>query len=142
MKSSGSYVCPGDTHPPISELNLYPRVLLHSIAPNTRMTAVDYPEAFHIPTRGRWEGSLQDLCEIVDNMSEELALGNIVEVECRKQMSNFILHRFVLVRMKTEAGRDVYLRLDRRADTSVGICEIVSAGGITSANDCASYSYY
>lgn len=143
MKSSGSYVSPGpvDMHPPISQSNTHSSVLLHSELVASDTAAV-YSEAFHIPTRGRWDGSLQDICEIVDNMSEELALAEIVEVECRKQMNNLILHRFILFRMKTEAGRDVYLRLDRRADTSVGICGIVSAGGTTSANDCASYSYY
>jgi hypothetical protein len=117
-------------------------VHLYSIPSDTGTRAVGYSEGFQIPTRGRWDGSLMDLCEIVDNMSQELAWTHIAEIECRKQTSNLILHRFVLVRMKTEAGRDVYLRLDRRADTSFGICGIVSAGGITSANDCASYSYY
>lgn len=138
MKSSGSYVTPGpvDMHSPIFQSNTHSSVLLHSESVASDTAAV-YSEAFHIPTRGRW-GYMRNRRQYV----RELALADIVEVECRKQMNNLILHRFILLHIKTEAGRDVYLRLDRRADTSVGICGIVSAGGTTSANDCASYSYY
>ena len=112
-----------------------------SVSPSLR-------HAFHVPYHGRWEGFVQDLCNILDNSCDELATAEIVELQCRKQMLGIILHRFLLIRLRMRAGtgnemeEDVYLRLDRRADPRVGISALVRTGGATNANDCVSQTLF
>ena len=99
--------------------------------------------AFHVPYHGRWEGLLQDLCDIIDTPCHELVTAEIAELQCRKQMIGIILHRFLVMRLRTPAGagdgsEDIYLRLDRRADPNARIGRLIRTGA-TDANDCVSH---
>ena len=99
-----------------------------------------------VPYCGRWEGQLSELCVIVET-DETLSVAQIVELQCRKQMIGLVLHRFLLIRLRirgdlndgeSEVDTEAFLRLDRRADPTAGIGDIIWRGGATDSNDCVS----
>lgn len=51
------------------------------------------------------------------------------------ERSGVILHRFLVLELKREDKKPIYLRLDRRLGEGVSRMTLLRASGVTSAND-------
>ncbi|KAF8309922.1 hypothetical protein DL93DRAFT_2230640 [Clavulina sp. PMI_390] len=85
--------------------------------------------------------SLSELCDLIDIRSS-LANADILSVECYAQRVNlnFVLHRFLILHLRRQGRKDVYLRMDRRADGGVSLPKMMLQRGQTAAHDEANLS--
>ena len=68
-----------------------------------------------------WEGTIQSFCDIMETSCNELLTGDVVELQCRKQILGNVVHRFLQIQVRVRLcgdsrSEDFYLRLDWRAD--------------------------
>lgn len=84
--------------------------------------------------------SLADVCIHID-AHPSLRAAEIVSTECYALRAGAVTHRFVVLELRRQGRKDVWLRLDRRRGEKVSIFRFLSASGITDANDrvCPSY---
>ncbi|KAF8309921.1 hypothetical protein DL93DRAFT_2230639 [Clavulina sp. PMI_390] len=83
--------------------------------------------------------SLSELCDLI-TIRSSLANAEILSVESYSQRVNFITHRFLILRLRRQGRKDVYLRLDRRAASEISLTKLVFSGGHTVARDEANLS--
>ncbi|KAF8344351.1 uncharacterized protein EI90DRAFT_2964283 [Cantharellus anzutake] len=81
---------------------------------------------------------LEDLCDRVIDKHMWLQMARIVSTSCYSQYRNFVLHRFLIFRLYRPEKKDIWLRIDRKAGST--ILSLVRKGGKTRANDTAQLS--
>lgn len=87
-----------------------------------------------IVSHGLLQLELSELCNLI-KARRSLSLAEIVSVECYAQRVGLILHRFLVLHLRREGRKDMYLRMDRRAAKDVSLTELVWASGQTQARD-------
>ena len=87
-----------------------------------------------IPLFGFPTLTAQELCQFVAT-SDSLQSAEIISIEGYLQMIRVIPHRFLVMHLRREGHKDVWLRLDRRTDSNVGTFGLIARAGRTKAND-------
>lgn len=84
--------------------------------------------------------TLEQLCDFIAK-HPSLASAQIITCSSYMQRSLFLVtHRFLVLRLHRARRKDVWLRLDRRRSTEVGLVDFSSDLGVTPANDVVSVS--
>lgn len=68
-------------------------------------------------------------------MRDSLARAEIVSAECYVQRFGLFNHRFLILHLRREGRKDMYLRMDRRAANDVSLTELVWSSGQTQSRD-------
>lgn len=87
-----------------------------------------------VVSHGVLQLDLSELCDLIAARSS-LARAEIVSAECYVQRIGLINHRFLILHLRREGRKDIYLRIDRRAARDVSLTELVWASGQTHAQD-------
>lgn len=93
-----------------------------------------------MPLYGVLDLSLADVCNHIDGHSS-LRSAKIVSTECYAMKAGAVMHRFVILELRREGRKDVWLRLDRRRGNKVSFFRFLAASGITQANDRVRQTY-
>ncbi|KAF8308163.1 hypothetical protein DL93DRAFT_2159211 [Clavulina sp. PMI_390] len=91
------------------------------------------------PQYGVINFSLADLCKYID-IHRSLQIAAIITSECYFEAAGPVLHRFLLLELRREGRKIIWLRLDRRRGENVSLIKFLSTSGVTKANDQAMLS--
>lgn len=91
-----------------------------------------------VPQVGSIDLPLAKLCTYVDEQ-QSLQCAQIMATECYSQSSGAVTHRFLLLELRREGRKDIWLRLDRRRGEGTSLLKFLSSVGITKANDRVSW---
>ena len=108
-----------------------------SLNPIARMSAVLSSTSVNtfLPQQGGYGGSLNLLCQLVD-MYTALQYATIVSTECYTQrIAVQVVHRFLILELKREGKKTIWLRMDRRRSKLVNTQRFLFGRGSTDAND-------
>ena len=95
---------------------------------------------------GHWEGTIRSFCDIIKTSCNELLTGDVVELQCRKQILGDVFHHFLQIQVRVRLCgdsriEDFYLRLDWRADHAPRLDESnISAWEATNSTSYVSHS--
>ncbi|KAF8306152.1 hypothetical protein DL93DRAFT_244463 [Clavulina sp. PMI_390] len=78
--------------------------------------------------------SLSDVCDFIEN-GPALRGAQIVAVSGHWQRVGFIVHRFVMLRLRRPNHKDIWMRLDRNAADGTSLLKFMATNGTTEAND-------
>ncbi|KAF8309238.1 hypothetical protein DL93DRAFT_2231111 [Clavulina sp. PMI_390] len=92
-----------------------------------------------MPQYGVMKLSLEDLCEYI-RLHRTLQVASIVKSECYFEVAGPVLHRFLILELRREGRKVIWLRLDRRRGEKISLIKFLSASGVTKANDQAMLS--
>lgn len=81
--------------------------------------------------------SVSELCQLIQQR-RSLQRAIITKTEGYAERSGSVVHRFLVVELKREGKKLICLRLDRRRGEGVSPISLISASGVTSANDTVS----
>lgn len=87
-----------------------------------------------VPKYGVIDLSLADVCNYIDD-HRSLQTAEIVSTECYSQPAGAVTHRFIILELRRQGRKDVWLRLDRRRGENVSLFRFLAVSGITKAND-------
>lgn len=87
-----------------------------------------------IVSHGLLQLELSELCDLIE-ARRSLSLAEIISVECYAQRVGLIVHRFLVLHLRREGRKDMYLRMDRRAAKDISLTQLVWASGQTQARD-------
>ena len=87
-----------------------------------------------VVSHGVLQLDLSELCDLIAARGS-LSQAEIVSAECYVQHVGLINHRFLILHLQRGGRKDIYLRIDRRADSDVSLTELVWASGQTRARD-------
>lgn len=87
-----------------------------------------------VPTRGIVELSLVDVCDHIDE-HPSLRAAEIISTECYAVQASAVMHRFIVLELRRQGRKDVWLRLDRRRGEKISLLQFLAASGTTQAND-------
>lgn len=87
-----------------------------------------------VPMFGVLDLTLSEICQYVDAYSS-LQAAEIVCTECYAERAGAVLHRFIILELRRENRKNVWLRLDRRRGKGVSMFQFLATAGITKAND-------
>lgn len=74
------------------------------------------------------------MCQYIDD-HKSLQKAEIVSAECYSVQSGAVTHRFIVLELRREGRKDVFLRLDRRRGENVSVLRFIAVAGVTKAND-------
>lgn len=83
---------------------------------------------------GVLELELSELCRLILTRAS-LARAEIVSAECYAQRTGIVTHRFLILHLKRDRRKDMWLRMDRRAKGDVSLMELLWSSGQTQAKD-------
>lgn len=92
-------------------------------------------DIFNLPSFGRLEGSIPELCAYIDT-SPSTKGATITTIICRGELDG-VRHKFLLVQARKNGRKDLWIRLDRRVHRTSTLA-FALASGIAPANDCVS----
>lgn len=74
------------------------------------------------------------MCDLVTK-HKSLQRARIVSAECYAEKLGVVMHRFVILELKREGRKDIYLRLDRRRERNISTLNFLAASGTSLSND-------
>jgi hypothetical protein len=77
---------------------------------------------------------LSQLCELVDS-HHSLQRAETISSEAYTERVGAVIHRFLIMEIRREGKKPIWLRLERTRSRSVGVVEFLRAGASTPAND-------
>jgi hypothetical protein len=80
---------------------------------------------------------LSQLCELVD-CHRSLQRAETISSEAYTERIGAVIHRFLVLELRREGKKPIWLRLERTRSKSVGVVEFLLARGSTPANDIVS----
>lgn len=96
--------------------------------------SLTYNTVATVVSHGRLQLELSELCDLIE-ARDSLARAEIVSAECYVQRSGLWNHRFLILHLRREGRKDMYLRMDRRAANNISFTELVWTSGQTQARD-------
>lgn len=87
-----------------------------------------------MPSVGVVDLSLTHVCDRIDAHSS-LRAAQILSTECYAVKAGAVMHRFIVLELRHQDRKDVWLRLDRRRGEKVSLLQFLAASGMTQAND-------
>lgn len=87
-----------------------------------------------VPRIGKIDLTLSEFCDYIEDHSS-LQRAKIVATECYSENAGAVTHRFLVLELRRENRKDVYLRLDRRRAEGTSLFKFITASGSTKAND-------
>ena len=87
-----------------------------------------------VPRLGVLHQSIHELCEFIQRQ-RSLQQAIITMTEGYAERLGAIVHRFLVLELKREDKKPIYLRLDRRLGKGVPTISLLRTSGVTSAND-------
>ena len=81
--------------------------------------------------------SVSELCQLIQQRAS-LQHAIITRTEGYAEHLGAVVHRFLVLELKREDKKPIFLRLDRRRGEGVSPMSLISASGVTSANDTVS----
>lgn len=108
-----------------SSVRRNPSLLQRSLSLVSNSTAV--------PDFGKIDFSVDNLCKYI-NAHPSLQRAEIVATECYVG-KGLVKHRFLVLELRRQGRKDMFLRLDRRRERGVSMTQFISLSGTTGAND-------
>lgn len=92
------------------------------------------PSVFTVVSNGILSLELDEMCDyIVGHRS--LQNASIVSTETYGEKMGVFVHRFVIMELRRQGKKDIWLRLERKRETHISTLNFIAASGKSHAND-------
>jgi hypothetical protein len=81
---------------------------------------------------GAWNMLVSELCDVI-KQHRSLRQAEILSTECYTESTGRVIHRFLILELRREGRKDIWLRLDRRPGSSIP--QLLLTAGTAPAKD-------